>query len=316
MEKEMKQWLEATIRELVISMQAEAVKRPKVLYIFCDSTAHEAFTDHFITLANHNVCFDMLFLDGETSSWLGLHKIECGGPGKIIAADEYAPAPIELPLDYDGIVIPEIDLDNAARAAAGLKGTVKAEILFAALTLEKLVLIGDDAPGLKRADRRTLRTLALPKGYADVFGRYKEDLRRLGARFAPQKQLAEHVVEHCAALRREEEKADRRSIAERSRLEQGEPRGRQLAASAHAGPAERERDAPAAASPERGSSVTAAGRDARRFDGRLLTAEWVRAQLKQGAAEELYITARTIVSPLARDLLSDAGIRLHYVQGG
>ena len=84
-------------KEILLSMNAEKKpEAPRVLYVFCDSQAHEAFQDHFIHLKNHGICHDILFLDGETSSWLGMHKIECGGAGKILTADEYAPAPLEV----------------------------------------------------------------------------------------------------------------------------------------------------------------------------------------------------------------------------
>ncbi|MDQ0871544.1 hypothetical protein QFZ77_000203 [Paenibacillus sp. V4I3] len=191
---EIKQMVESIVRELIDSLEKQAAKRPKVLYIFYDSTAHEAFTDHFIWLNNHQVNHDILFLDGEASSWLGKHQIECGGRGKTIASDEFAPSPLEVPLEYEGIVIPEIDLDNAARAALGMKGTIISEIIFSTLVQNKFVLIGDDISGLKRADRRTLRTLTLPKPYVNLFDYYKMELQMYGVEFGPLKQLAEMVV--------------------------------------------------------------------------------------------------------------------------
>jgi hypothetical protein len=191
---EIKQMVESIVRELFDSLEKQAVKRPKVLYIFYDSTAHEAFTDHFIWLNNHQIDHDILFLDGEASSWLGKRQIECGGRGKTIASDEFAPSPLEVPLEYEGIVIPEIDLDNAARAALGMKGTIISEIIFSTLVQNKFVLIGDDIPGLKRADRRTLKTLTLPKPYVKLFDYYKLELQMYGVEFGPLKQLAEMVV--------------------------------------------------------------------------------------------------------------------------
>ncbi|OPH55007.1 hypothetical protein BC351_30275 [Paenibacillus ferrarius] len=191
---EIKQMVESIVRELLISLEPQSVKRPKVLYIFYDSTAHEAYTDHFIWLTNHHVNYDRLCLDGEASSWLGKHQIECGGYGKTIASDEFAPSPLEVPLDYEGIVIPEIDLDNAARAALGMKGTIISEIIFSTLVQNKFVLIGDDISGLKRADRRTLRTLTLPKAYVNLFDYYKMELQMYGVEFGPLKQLAEMAV--------------------------------------------------------------------------------------------------------------------------
>jgi hypothetical protein len=191
---EIKQMVESIVRELFDSLEKQAVKRLKVLYIFYDSTAHEAFTDHFIWLNNHQIDHDILFLDGEASSWLGKCQIECGGRGKTIASDEFAPSPLEVPLEYEGIVIPEIDLDNAARAALGMKGTIISEIIFSTLVQNKFVLIGDDIPGLKRADRRTLKTLTLPKPYVNLFDYYKLELQMYGVEFGPLKKLAEMVV--------------------------------------------------------------------------------------------------------------------------
>ncbi|OUQ85171.1 hypothetical protein B5G50_28135 [Brevibacillus brevis] len=192
------------IREMVASITKEILQSmntekqsstaPRVLYVFCDSQAHEAFQDHFIQLKNHGICHDILFLDGETSSWLGMHKIECGGAGKILTADEYAPAPLEVPKDYVGIVIPEIDLDNAARIASGLKGTIKAEIVFSALVTGKFVIAGSDVPGIKRADRRTLQTLTLTPAYEKLFNRHVEGMKELGVEFAEQRRLADRVV--------------------------------------------------------------------------------------------------------------------------
>lgn len=187
---EIKQMVEAIIRELL----KQQVPRPKVLYLFYDSTAHEAFTDHFITLNTHGIDHDLLFLDGEASCWLGKHRIECGGPGKTIASDEFAPSPLEVPMEYAGIVIPEIDLDNAARAALGLKGTIISEIIFSALVQQKFVLIGEDISGLKRADRRTLQTLTLPKPYRNLMDYYKMELQMYGVEFAPMNLLAEKAA--------------------------------------------------------------------------------------------------------------------------
>ncbi|MGG1658963.1 hypothetical protein [Brevibacillus sp. NRS-1366] len=193
-------------KEILQSMNAEKKKEaPRVLYVFCDSQAHEAYTDHFIQLKNHGICHDILFLDGETSSWLGMHKIECGGAGKIITADEYAPAPLEVPKDYVGIVIPEIDLDNAGRIAAGLKGTIKAEIVFSALVTGKFVIAGSDVPGIKRADRRTLQTLTLTPAYEKLFQRHVEAMKELGVEFAEQRRLADRVVSKLKAQLQKDE---------------------------------------------------------------------------------------------------------------
>ncbi|RNB92048.1 hypothetical protein EDM56_02950 [Brevibacillus fluminis] len=186
--------IESLAKEMLQSVHIEEKVKQRVLFIFCDSTAHEAHHDLFITLANQQICYDMLFLDGETSSWLGMSRVECGGAGKVIAMDEYAPAPLELPKEYDAIIIPEIDLDNAARIASGLKGTIKAEIAFAALVLDKPVIVGEDVAGIKRADRRTLQTVELPKSYRELFARHVECMKALGVDFAPQRSLADYAV--------------------------------------------------------------------------------------------------------------------------
>ncbi|WNC13679.1 hypothetical protein [Brevibacillus brevis] len=200
---DVRQMIESITRELLQSMNGSQEKRPKWLFIFCDSTAHEPFADQFIALQNHGICHDILFLDGETSSWLGMHRIECGGAGKIIATDEYAPAPLELPKEYDGIAIPEIDLDNAARVATGLKGTIKAEIIFSALVLGKPVLVGEDVPGIKRADRRCLRTLSLPGPYRTLFLRHLDGMRELGVEFAAQNGMADAIIRKQEDVQRE-----------------------------------------------------------------------------------------------------------------
>jgi hypothetical protein len=186
------------LQQLVERITRELLKqkhpRKKVLFIFCDSSAHELYRDQLIYLLNREIDHDLLFLDGETSAWLGIQQIQSTGAKQIIAADEYAKAPIELPLDYDGIVIPEIDLDNAARVCGGLKGSVKAEIVFSALVLGKPVIVGEDSPGLKRADRQTLRTLELPLPYRRKFEYYKEEMMDLGIRFSKQACLHKEIV--------------------------------------------------------------------------------------------------------------------------
>ncbi|WP_331280337.1 hypothetical protein [Bacillus sp. UNC438CL73TsuS30] len=189
--------IESVVKEVVQSMKVEKEKEQigKVLFVFCDSSAHELFADQFIKLKNHKIGYDLLFLDGETSSWLGMQRIESSGSDRIIAADEYSPAAIELPKEYDGIVIPEIDLDNAARIVTGLKGTIKAELIFSAIILEKFLIVGDDTPGIKRADRRCLKALSLPGPYRKRFESYVEGMKELGIEFLPQMELADAVIE-------------------------------------------------------------------------------------------------------------------------
>ncbi len=189
--------VESVVREVVHSIKEEKEKEKngKVLFVFCDSSAHEAFENQFIALKNANIGFDTLFLDGETSSWLGLNQIESNGAGKVIAADNNAPSPLELPKAYDGIIIPEIDLDNAARVATGLKGSIKAEIIFSALLLQKFILIGDDVAGIKRADRRCLKTISMPVPYQKIFKDYLRQLSELGIEFVALNNLSELVVD-------------------------------------------------------------------------------------------------------------------------
>ncbi|SDN68969.1 hypothetical protein SAMN04487897_10492 [Paenibacillus sp. yr247] len=279
---EIKQVVESIILELMKTMQAEAVKPPpKVLYIFCDSTAHEAFMDHFIHLQKNGIQHDILFLDGETSAWLGKHKIEASAPGKIILADENAPVPLEVPMAYDGIVIPEIDLENAGRVSLGMKGTIKAEIIFAALVLNKFVLVGGDTPGLNRADRRTLRMLELPKSYLKLFEYYKKEMAMYGVEFAPMKQLAEVVIRKFESLHKEHEVPktyfDRMAVSE-DNVEVDE--------------------IPFEARVE--------------FDGRFISAEWVKQQKNIDRVSQLMLSKGTILSPLAKDMLREKGIAVAY----
>lgn len=210
--------IESVTREILLEMKEERERqnRPKVLFIFCDSTAHEPFIDQLIELNNHGINHDILFLDGETSAWLGMHRIECGGAGKIIALDEYAPAPLEVPKEYAGIVIPEIDLDNAARVVSGMKGTIKAEIIFSALVLQKFVLVGEDIPGIKRSDRRTLKAPTLPLPYQKLFQRQVGEMKELGVEFQPEKELARAVIQKLAAANQAEQSAESELASEES----------------------------------------------------------------------------------------------------
>ncbi|WP_423798712.1 hypothetical protein [Neobacillus sp. SAB-20_R2A] len=182
--------VERIARELI----EQETPRIKVLFVFCDSSAHEPFVDQLMVLKKHPIDYDFLLLDGETSGWLGGSYIQATGAGQVIAADEYAKAPIELPKDYDAIVIPEIDLDNAARVCQGLKGSVKSEIIFAALVLQKPVMVGGDSSGIKRADRRTLKTLDLPLPLKKRFESYKQELTNLGIRFFKQSYMHKEII--------------------------------------------------------------------------------------------------------------------------
>jgi hypothetical protein len=273
---EIKPMIETIVRELFQAWQREPVVHPpKVLYIFCDSTALEAYTDHFIHLNKSGVCHDILFLDGETSAWLGMNKLECGGPGKIITADEFAPVPLEVPRDYEGIILPEIDLDNAARVALGMKGTIKSEIIFSALVQGKFVLVGEDSPGLKRSDRRALKTLTLSKPYNNLLAYYKRELQMYGVEFGPQKRLAELAVNLCV-----KEQANRSAEAADK------------------------------------SQQTSDNLEQLTFEGKLVSAEWVRAQIKKNKFETLVVQRKTIISPLAMDLLKENWIAVMYADEG
>ncbi|MGQ7890582.1 hypothetical protein [Paenibacillus sp. WC2504] len=279
---EIKQMVEAIVRE-ILNQQA---KRPKVLYLFYDSTAHEAFTDHFIALNIHGIDHDLMFLDGEASCWLGKHKIECAGRGQTIASDEFAPAPIEVPLAYEGIVIPEIDLDNAARAALGMKGTIVSEIIFSTLVQNKFVLIGEDISGLKKADRRTLQTLTLPTPYRNLFDYYKMELQMYGVEFAPSKQLAEKAVSKIRPVILEAREAPETSeTPEASKTEAALP-------------------APPEPTPASSAIV---------YEGKLVSAEWVTRELRNRPFRSLQIGRKTIISALAQDMLKDKGITIEYL---
>lgn len=282
---EIKQWVETIAREIVSAMSAEAQAEPakpakpaKVLYVFADSTQHEAYSDHFITLNNHHIAYDLMYLDGETSAWLGKHRIESAGPGKVIALDEFAPAPIEVPLEYDGIVIPEIDLDTIGRAALGIRGTVLSEVVFAALVTGKFVLVGDDVSGLKRADRRTLKTLTLPDPYRKLFDYYKQELQMYGATFGLRANLAEMAVERCASSRTtvQPQAADERS-AGRNHVPQ-----------------------------EPTAGVT------HRFEGKLVTAQWVTQTWKRQPFSRLVLGPGTHLTPLALDVLNENGVSVEH----
>ncbi|MBW5444469.1 hypothetical protein GE107_00125 [Cohnella sp. CFH 77786] len=280
---EIKRLAESIAREIVRELIGSGLtatgtappEPPKVLYVFADSTAHEAYSDDFITLRNGGIAFDLLFLDGDTSAWLGKHRIESGGPGKVIAVDEFAPAPIEVPLEYDGIVIPEIDLDSMGRASLAIRGTVLSEVIFAALVTGKPVLIGEDASGLKRADRRTLKTLTLPKPYRNLFDYYRHELAMYGARFGPRAQLAEMAVREWGTSAANAEQAAEGAEKPASTL------------------------------------VTAETESELRFEGRLVAAEWVERRLKEKAFTRLTVGHGTILTPLAKDLLREKGITVH-----
>ncbi|UVI30513.1 hypothetical protein [Paenibacillus spongiae] len=262
------------VKEIAKELLAAAVQsapRPKVLFLFCDSRAHEAFSDTFILLENQGIDCDLAFLDGETSAWIGMHKCESSGVKRSIAIDEYAPAPLELPQSYVGIVIPEIDLDNAARIATGMKGSVKSELVFAALLLGKPVWIGKDSGGIKRADRQTLKTLELTPGYAKLFRTHMDALEGLGIRLIDRSELAADLVRMFGSS----------------------------SDAAHSPNAAVKENNPTPASVRRA----------------LITADWVAAHAS-ALGGSLELDPKTIVSPLARDMLKQRGINLQYTSKG
>lgn len=281
---EIKQLVETIVRELAGQWQAggepaKAANPPKVLYVFEDSTAHEAYTDHFILLREHGIAHDRMLLDGTVSAWLGNHRIECGGPGKVIAVDEFAPAPVEVPLAYDGIVVPEPDLDTIGRAALGIRGTVLSDVLFAALVAGKFVLVGEDGSGLKRADRRTLNKLALPGPMLQLYREHQRKLAALGATFGPKADLAKLAAELCGAGARRKLEPEREALG---------------------------LDRPERAGVDRHRSDV-------RYEGKLVSADWVERQFKV-KQDGLRLTLRmgTLVSPLAKDLLKAKGVVVQY----
>lgn len=140
------------------------------------------------------------------------------------------------------------------------------------------MLVGEDGPGLKRADRRTLQTIALPQPYVHLYSYYKQELRMYGVEFGEQKRLAELAVRKCG-----KEKA---TIAE---------------------PAASTTSQQPSAPEERGPIT---------FENKLVSSEWVIAQLKLRRFHTLIVRRRTLISPLALDLLKDNGIAVQYADEG
>jgi hypothetical protein len=270
--------IESVVLEVIQSMRVEKEKEKlgKVLFVFCDSSAHEPFSDQLIKLKNANIAFDLLFLDGETSSWLGMQRVESSGSDRIIAADEYSPAAIELPKEYDGIIIPEIDLDNAARVAAGLKGTIKAEVIFSAIMLKKFILLGADTPGIKRSDRRCLKTLELPAPYRKRFVEYVKQMTELGIEFKPQMDLADTIIQKFSLKHAEKQAAIKEFPGY-----------------------------PSVSSSE--NHLT--------FKKKLLTPDWILAQA-HFPNDIIYLPKGVIISPLAKDMLKEKKLTVSYIGKG
>lgn len=197
--------VKSVVMEVVKSVKLEKEKNGKLLFVFCDSSEGEHFSDQFIQLRNANVGYDTLYLDGETSSWLAMNQIESTNSNRVIAVDENAPSPMELAKEYDGIIIPEIDLDGAGRVAQGLKGTIKSELVFAALLLNKFILSGDDLTGIKRTDRRCLEQVHLPAPYQKLFERYLQQMKELGIEFISMKEAANTAIDKLGITPAKEE---------------------------------------------------------------------------------------------------------------
>ncbi|MEX2415042.1 MAG: hypothetical protein WD424_02775 [Paenibacillaceae bacterium] len=196
---ELRQMVETITKEILQAMPNlplnATTPAKKVLFVFCDSQAHEAYLDTFIELQRADIKHDALFLDGATAGWIGISRIESGGADQVIAMDENAPSPIEIPLLYDAVIIPEIDLDHAARIAMGLKGTIKSEIVCSALILNKPVIVGSECSGIKRADRRTLSVLELPDPYRRRFEKFMEELKELGIIVQQRESLVKPLIQ-------------------------------------------------------------------------------------------------------------------------
>ncbi len=259
--------VESVAREVIQSIKTEERRRnhPNILFVSSDSTLHESYRDEFIKLKNHDICYDILYLDGETSSWLGLQCVESYGSGKVIATDENAPAPIELPKKYDCIVVPEIDIDNAARIVNGLKGTVKAEIIFSALVLKKFVIIGEGLSGINCADRRCLNQLDLPPFYQKKFRQYNEEMKELGIELIQHSEIIDYTIHKLKSTTKVDEKKLPGQTAEHPYT----------------------------------------------FQGKLLTANWVQSQA-EFPEQTIFIPNKTIVSPLAKDLIKEKGLVVQY----
>ncbi|WP_313958700.1 hypothetical protein [Bacillus sp. X1(2014)] len=275
---EIRTMIESVVLEVIQSMKVEKEreKLAKVLFIFCDSSAHEPFSDQLIKLKNANIAYDLLFLDGETSSWLGMQKVESSGSTRIIASDEFSPAAIELPKEYDGIIIPEIDLDNAARVAAGLKGTIKAETIFSAIMLQKFILVGADTSGIKRSDRRCLKVLELPAPYRKRFGEYVKQMTDLGIEFKPQMDLADTIIRKFS-----------NKLAEKQEQVKGLS----------------------------GNPSVSSSENQLTFIKKLLTPDWILAQ-SHFPKDTIYLPKGAIISPLAKDLLKEKKLTVSYIGKG
>ena len=191
--------------------------------------------------------------------------------------------------------MPEIDLDNAARVVSGMKGTVKAEIIFSALVLGKFVIVGEDVPGIKRSDRRTLQVTGLPMPYRRLFREQQDQMRALGIELAPQQELASRILKRLA----EQEK--KRPAGPAS----AEPTGEEASAGFAADGEAFRRARSAEGHVPAGEPLV--------LPDKLITAAWVRAR-PAFSGDRLIVRKDAIISPLARDLLKSKGVAVHRAE--
>lgn len=281
MDLDLDKTIEAIVLELLQTYQRASLPSVKVLYVLDDSFVAESFSDQWIDLHNHGISYDILTLDGETSGWLGKHCIECTRTGgKCIAIDEFAPAPLELPKSYDAIIIPELDLDTASRVIHGMKGSVKAELIYAAILLNKYVLVAQDSTGIKRSDRRTLQTLTLPAAYGRRYKQTLDDLQELGVALSNTHLLAKQLIAYYKPDAPQAERVDDRQTTEHIEQEQDKERVEQK----------------------------------QPYRSKLLTSEWVRKFILEAGNRSLPVAKGTIITALAADLMKEKGVTLQVIE--
>lgn len=183
------QTVERLVRELLRTLPTDVKPSPQVLYVLDDSRAADRYLDHFVVLKQAGIRYDLLVMDRETAGWLGKQCIESTGAGTCIALDEDAPSPMELPQNYAAIIIPELDMNQASRILYGLHGSVKAELVQAALILRKPVFTRFDGSGITRSNRRTLQVTGLPPAYDRRYRATIEQLQELGIQTASFQEL-------------------------------------------------------------------------------------------------------------------------------
>lgn len=165
----------------------------KVLIVLSDRQEEEAYKDQLIDLKNKGVGYDLLFVREETAKWVGGEQAE--GTLPTIISDHESKGNLSGMVEkYDCFVFPELDLDNAARVATGMKGTVISDIIYAALLLERSILINENITGIHRDDREAFKTVQLPAAYQKLFAQYRKDLAKLGVNWCKVNQLAATVA--------------------------------------------------------------------------------------------------------------------------